>query len=81
MERVIRGAVAVCLLIFSGCSLAARAQCRLWQQDGSVQGTIGSCTQCVEQLGPANKDAISGCALGLDAAQLFSNASNLSPAN
>jgi hypothetical protein len=58
------------ILIFTGCSLMDNQQCRTWQRQGLVQGTLDSCTKCVGQLGTNNPDAISGCALAMDTVNL-----------
>jgi len=68
MARLI---LAISVLILSGCSLMDNQQCRKWQREGLVQGTLDSCEQCVEQLGASNSDAVNGCSLGMDAANLI----------
>ena len=68
MARLISSLV---ILLLSGCSVMDNQRCRALQAQGLVQGTLGSCTACVGQLGPSNADAINGCALGMDAANLI----------
>jgi len=59
------------LSLFSSCSLIDSQRCKELQSKGLVQGTLSSCIKCVGQLGADNADAINGCALGMDAANLI----------
>jgi len=59
------------IFFLSGCSLLDSQRCRELQSQGLVQGTVDSCAQCVNQLGPDNVDAIQGCTVGMDAARLI----------
>jgi len=68
MERL---AIFFILISFGSCSIINRQQCREMQNKGLVQGTLDSCEQCVEQLGASNSDAVNGCSLGMDAANLI----------
>lgn len=70
MERVIGKVGLLSILFLSSCSVGYELRCRQFQNDGLVQGTIGSCVQCVQQFGSGNPEMINGCALGLDAASL-----------
>ena len=54
----------------SACS-TADVQCRAWKFEGQMYSTINSCRQCVDTLGSDDMNAVRGCALGLDAAQLL----------
>lgn len=56
-------------------SPSSRLQCHSWRTDGDFFVTTNSCIQCVQQLGP-NKDAVRGCAMGLDAASLLTPRTN-----
>lgn len=69
-------AYSLVILLLSGCSVIDHQRCRELQSQGLVQGTLRSCTACVGQLGPSNADAINGCALGMDAANLIGGADN-----
>ena len=46
-------------------------RCHAWHADGDFFVTTTSCMSCIEQLGPDNKEAIRGCGMGLDAANLL----------
>lgn len=67
MERI---ALSILILLFTGCTWTSRAECRQLQNEGKVQATLDSCTQCVQQFGSGNVDMVNGCAIGLDAARL-----------
>ena len=70
MKKVLTPALVFFLSVLAaGCSEAA-SQCQEWRDDGAIFSTIDSCTACYERFGPHQLDAITGCALGLDAAQL-----------
>ncbi len=56
--------------LLSGCS-TARKQCEVWQKEGYMFSTPEACVTCVKKLGSSNRDAIRGCALGLDSAALM----------
>ena len=57
-------------LVLSGCSPALE-QCRRWRDDGYMYSTMDSCSQCLESFGPNNRDAVVGCAVGLDAGKFI----------
>jgi hypothetical protein len=54
-----------------GCAYNHRLRCEQWQAQGDFFGTTESCLKCIDALGTTNKQAVSGCALGLDAADLL----------
>jgi hypothetical protein len=60
--------------VLSGCSIQSRIKCRELQASGKVPGTIDSCSQCVDQLGSSNVDAVNACTVGLDTAALLNAA-------
>lgn len=45
-------------------------QCKSWQEEGDFFATVDSCVKCHEKLG-ADKQAVKGCALGMDASNLL----------
>jgi len=57
------------LTVVSACS-TARKQCEVWQREGFMFSTPESCVKCIKRLGWVDRDAIRGCALGMDAADL-----------
>ena len=69
----------VLTLNLSACTITAQYRCREWQNEGKIQSTLGSCTQCVEQFGSGSVEMIQGCAVGLDAANLLQGARPTSP--
>lgn len=71
--------IVLLVLSFSGCTITAQYRCREWQNEGVIQSTLGSCTQCVEQFGSGSLEMIQGCAVGLDAANLLQGARQTSP--
>jgi hypothetical protein len=72
MERIVIGMV-LGAAVFSGCSFGYDAQCRQLQNQGKIQATLSSCTECASQFGLGNTEMINGCALGLDASKLMGN--------
>lgn len=54
----------------SACTYTRQQQCRDWQSEGDFYASMDACTKCVAQLGD-NKEAVKGCALGLDASRLM----------
>jgi hypothetical protein len=43
----------------------------VWKNEGYMFSTPEACIKCVKRLGTSNRDAIRGCALGLDSADLM----------
>ena len=58
-------------LLSEGCATTAETQCAMLLHDGKIIGTLASCKQCIDTLGPSNLSSIQGCSLGLDAAKLI----------
>jgi hypothetical protein len=61
----------VIVLTLFGCSLQRRSICNRWMSEGDFYSTMDSCEQCVAQLGSGSKDAVKGCAMGVDATGLL----------
>lgn len=59
------------LSAMSSCVSPASTACRNWMKDGDFYSTMDSCRKCVDTLGTNNKDAVKGCAMGLDASSLM----------
>ena len=58
--------------ILSGCAfLNAESKCEQWKSEGLMYSTIDACSKCVRSLGSTNYEAVSGCAVGMDAATLL----------
>jgi hypothetical protein len=62
------------LVVTTGCSVyqsPEEKQCRAWQQEGDFFATAKSCETCVKTMGSGSKDAVGGCALGIDTANML----------
>jgi hypothetical protein len=59
----------ILVILLSSCSAMSSAtqQCKQWRSEGEFMGTLRSCSQCSENMGNENKEAIRGCALAMDA--------------
>ena len=61
------------VIVLSGCSISvAEGRCRAWQREGLVVSSIDACMQCYDKFGSDDPKIIQGCAIGLDAASIFS---------
>lgn len=59
------------IIFLSGCSLTNEMRCRQWRSSGVQMGTLESCMTCIDTLGGYNPQAVAGCSLGLDAAEMM----------
>lgn len=76
-----RGSALLLVLVLVGSAagcVTARAQCEKWKSEGFLFSTVDGCVACAQKLGTSNRDAVRGCALGVDTADLL--ATNSDPA-
>jgi hypothetical protein len=69
-----RGSVALLLMALIGTAagcVTARAQCEKWKSEGFLFSTVDGCVTCAQRMGTSNIDAVRGCALGVDTADLL----------
>jgi hypothetical protein len=59
------------LLVFTSCSVTESQRCKKWRAEGDFYATQESCIRCLDTLGSGNKEAVKGCALGMDASKLL----------